>query len=112
MDVLKELPPEAAVLPPKQQVTYWFIANRVRMGVLLLAIVTAVSASVDGEVGRRWLHVAELLIVLVTGAAGGGLVGAGGFDSNKEHEQKMNQAIKRTTGQYPAVHPRRREGER
>jgi hypothetical protein len=63
-------------------------------------------------VGHRWLHVIELLIVLVTGAAGGGLVGAGAFDSNKEHEQKINQAIKRTTGQYPAVHPQRREGDR
>lgn len=112
MGVLKDLPPEAAVLPPKQQVTYWFIANRVQIGAILLAVVAAVGASIDGEVGHRWLHVIELMIVLATGAAGGTLVGAGAFDSNKEHEQKMNREIKRTTGQYPAVHPHRRENDR
>lgn len=102
MDIAAKLPEEAAVLSKREQLWYWITLNRVQLGVLALAIIAAASASIGEKhvAAHRWMHVAELLTVLLTGATAGGAVGGALFKSNAYHEREMNAKIRGASGGF------------
>jgi hypothetical protein len=114
-EVIKPLPPEAAVLPAWRRLYYQIAANRIRIGIALFAITTFVATFVDDAdvKGHRRLHAIELLIFATTGATAGMAFGGGKFKSNEFHEDEMQQEIRSTSSEIPIpVLPMRRASDK
>lgn len=102
MEVLKELPPEASVLSPKTRAKYWLLANRVRIGLFLLAASTAVGATWEWKGSKEQLHAIDMLVVLLFAAGGSATAAAGAFKSNAYHEREMHAEIRGKSGGFDA----------